>query len=260
MEYKNLLHEKKGSIQIVTICNSNGLNLLNIEVFSELYELFSEIEKDPEARLVILTGSGGKAFVAGVDVTGMKDKTSIEIGTFIKIARKAGDKIYNLSKPVIAAVNGVALGGGCELAMQCDLRIASENARFGQPEINLGIVPGGGGIQRLARLIGTTKAKELVYTGRTIDAHTALNIGLVNKVVPADRLIPESEELAGEILSKSSLILAFAKKAFNSGADMSLASGLNMDEDYFARCFDTEDQKEGMKAFVEKRKPEFKNR
>jgi enoyl-CoA hydratase len=260
VEYKNLLYEKKGNIGIVTISNSNGLNLLNIEVFSELFELFSEIENDPEARLVILTGSGGKAFVAGVDVAGMKDKTSMEIDTFLKIARKAGDKIYDLNKPVIAAVNGVALGGGCELALQCDLRIASENARFGQPEINLGIVPGGGGIQRLARLIGMARAKELVYTGRTIDARTALNIGLVNKVVPADRLIPESIELAAEILSKSSVMLAFAKKAFHSGADVSLSSGLNVDEDYFARCFATEDQKEGMKAFMEKRKPEFKNR
>jgi enoyl-CoA hydratase len=165
-----------------------------------------------------------------------------------------------LSKPVIAAVNGFALGGGCEIALCCDLIFASTNARFGQPEINLGIVPGGGGMQRLTRLLGMHRAKELVYTGDIIDADTALAMGIVNKVVPLEKLMPEARALAQKLLSKSSVALSYAKKAINSGAGMSLAAAMDSDECFFARCFATEDQKEGMKAFVEKRKPVFRNR
>ena len=260
MEYKNLLLVKENNIGIVTINRPQSLNTLNMEVFSELYEMFTEIENDPEIRVVIITGAGEKAFVAGVDILEMKDKNSVEIEEFIRIARRAGDRIYNLSKPVIAAINGYAFGGGNELALDCDLRIASENAKFGQQEINLGIIPGGGAIQRLSRLIGMTKAKEIVYTGDVIDARTALEMGFINKVVPQGKLIDEAKELAQKLLSKSSIALYYAKKAFNSGADMSLSSAMDIDECYFGKCFSTEDQKEGMKAFVEKRKPVFKNR
>jgi len=165
-----------------------------------------------------------------------------------------------LSKPVIAAVNGFALGGGCELAMCCDLRVASENAKFGQPEINLGIIPGAGGTQRLSRLVGMTKAKELIYTGDMIDANTAFTLGLVNKVVPPDKLMAEAKELARKLLSKSSVALSLAKKAATSGAEMDLSSGLDLEEQCFALCFATEDQKEGMTAFLQKRKPEFKGK
>jgi len=260
MEYKNLLISIEGGIGTVTINRPKALNTLNIEVFTELYAVFCEIETNPAVRVVILTGCGEKAFVAGVDIGEMKNQTSVGIEKFIKIARMAGEKIYNLSQPVIAAINGFAFGGGNELALCCDLRIASENARFGQQEINLGIIPGGGAVQRLPRLVGMAKAKEIVFTGDVFDAQTALEIGLINKVVPPDRLMDEARALAQKLLSKSSVALGYAKKSMNSGVSLSLSSAMDMDECYFARCFSTEDQKEGMKAFVEKRKPEFKNR
>jgi len=260
VSYKHLLYEKEDGIGIVTINRPEVLNLLNSEVFVEIYELFQEIEDDPDVRVVILTGSGQKAFVAGVDVSQMKDKNSVEIEDFVAIARRTGDRIFTLSKPVIAAINGFALGGGWEMAMNCDLLVASKNARFGQPEINLGIVPGGGAMQKLTRTIGMARAKELVYTGDIIDADTALAMGLVNKVVPLESLMTEAKALARKLLSKSSLALSFAKKAINSGTGVSLDAGIDLDETFFARCFDTEDQKEGMKAFLEKRKPEFRNR
>ena len=260
MHYKNLLYEKKDGIGTVTISRPKVLNALNSEVFTELYELFQQIENDSEVRVAILTGSGEKAFVSGADISEMHDKDSIQASVFITVARNALDRIYTLSKPVIAAINGSALGGGCEITLCCDLRIASEKAKFGQPEINLGIVPGSGGMQRLARIIGMTKAKELVYTGDVIDASTALAIGLVNKVVPTDSLMTEAKALAQKLLSKSSVALSFAKKAINSGADMSLTAALDLDECFFSMCFASEDQKEGMKAFIEKRTPQFRNR
>jgi len=260
MTYRNLLFEKTDGIGIVTVNRPASLNALNSEVFTELDKLFQEIESDAEVRVVILTGSGEKAFVAGADIAEMQALDTIGISKFIAKARKASDQIYNLTKPVIAAINGFALGGGCELAMCCDLRIASENARLGQPEINLGIIPGAGGTQRLTRLIGMTRAKELIYTGDMIDARTALAIGLVNKVVPQASLMAEAREMAKKLLSKGSVALAQAKKAINTGANMDLASALDLEEQCFALCFATEDQKEGMKAFREKRKPQFKNR
>ena len=260
MSYNNLLYDKEDGIGIVTINRPKLLNALNGEVHAELYKIFQEIEDDPGVRVVILTGSGERAFVAGADIAEMQLQSSLEIGSFIGTGRKAFDRIYSLSKPVIAAVNGFALGGGCELAMCCDVIIASENAKFGQPEINLGIIPGAGGTQRLARLIGMTRAKELIYTGDIIDAKTAFMIGLVNKVVPPDSLMTEAKGLAQKLLGKSSIALSLAKKAINTGADMGLPSGLDLEAQCFARCFATEDQKEGMKAFLEKRKPQFKNR
>jgi len=260
MDYKNLLLAKEDGIGIITINRPQVLNVLNIEVFSELNEMFAEIENDPEIRVVIITGAGDKAFVAGVDILEIKDKNSVDINRFIVIARRAGDRICNLSKPVIAAINGYAFGGGNELALACDLRIASEKAQFGQQEINLGIIPGGGAIPRLTQLVGMTRAKEIVYTGDVIDARNALQMGLINKIVPPEKLMEEARALARKLLSKSSLALSYAKKAFNTGADMGLTAAMDLDECYFARCFATEDQKEGMQAFTEKRKPEFKNK
>ena len=260
MGYKHLLYEKEDGIGLVTINRPEVLNLLNTEVFAEVFKLFQEIEDDPEVGVVILTGSGPKAFVAGVDVGEMKDKNSRDIEAFVAIARKAGDRIFSLSKPVIAAVNGFALGGGWEMAMNCDLIIAAENARFGQPEITLGIVPGGGAMQKLARTVGLTRAKELVFTGDIIDADRALALGLVNKVVPAESLMTEAKNLAKKLLSRSGVALSFAKKALNSGGGLSLDAAVDIDEAFFKRCFDTADQKEGMKAFLEKRKPRFKNK
>ena len=260
MTYETLLYEKADGIATVTINRPDSLNALNNQVYSDLYELFGEIEKDDEVRVVILTGSGEKAFVAGSDITEMAPKSSLEIVGFVEIARLASDRIYNLSKPVIAAIHGYALGGGCELTMCCDLRIASEKARFGQPEVSVGVIPGAGGTQRMARLIGMTRAKELIYTGDMIDANTALNYGLVNKVVPVENLMTEAKELAAKLLTKSSAILSLAKASITGGAGMSLPDALSYEMQCFARCFATEDQKEGMNAFMEKRKAEFKNK
>ena len=260
MGYNTLLLAKEDGIGIVTVNRPRVLNVLSTEVYSELNEMFAELEHDPEVRVVIITGAGEKAFIAGVDIMEMKDKTSVDISKFITIARWAGDRIYNLSKPVIAAINGYALGGGNEVALACDLRIASENAHFGQPEINVGVVPGGGAIPRLTQLIGLTRAKHLIYTGEIIDAQTALQMGLVNKVVPLEKLMEEAKTLAKTLMSKSSVTLSYIKKAFNTGVELDLAAALDIDECFFARCFATEDQKEAMKAFTEKRPPELKNR
>jgi enoyl-CoA hydratase len=260
LNYRYLLFEKEDGIGVVTINRPQVLNALNTEVYSELNEMFTEIEYDPEIRVVIITGAGEKAFVAGVDILEMKDKNSVDINQFITIARWAGDRVYNLSKPVIAAINGYAFGGGNELALACDLRIASENAKFGQQEINVGVVPGGGAIPRLTQLVGMARAKEIVFTGDVIDARSALQMGIVNKVVPPEKLMEEAKALARKLISKSSVTLSYAKMAFNTGVDLNLAAALDLDECYFARCFATEDQKEGMKAFTERRKPEFKNK
>jgi enoyl-CoA hydratase len=258
--YNTLLYEKADGIGTVTINRPKALNAANSEVNTELYRVFEEIEADPEVRVVILTGSGDKAFMAGADIVEMSSLDAMGSAAFALTARKAVDRVYSLSKPVIAAISGFALGGGCELAIACDLRIASETARFGQPEITVGIIPGGGGTQRLPRLIGMARAKELVYTGDMINAQAALSYGLVNKVVPADKLMEEAVGMAKKLMSRSSRILTIAKSAINTGMNLDLTSGLDYEAQCFSLCFETEDQKEGMKAFVEKRKAEFKNK
>jgi len=258
--YNTLLYEKEDGIGIITINRPEELNAQNSEMLAELTALLTDVEVDNEVRVIIITGSGDKAFIAGSDVREMLPKTSITIREFHIANRMLLEKLERLPKPVIAAVNGFALGGGCELAMSCDLRIAAENARFGQPEINLGIIPGAGGTQRLVRLVGMTKAKELIYTGDLIDAKTALSIGLVNKVVPQSDLMSEAKAMAQKLLTKSSAALSLAKAAINAGWQMNLPSGLDLEMQCFSLCFATEDQKEGMSAFIEKRKPHFKGR
>ena len=260
MTYKTLLFEKKDGIGIVTLNRPEALNALNSTVYNELYDVFEAIEDDAEVRAVILIGSGEKAFAAGSDVAEMQNMDTIAVQKFMATIRKASDRIYSLTKPTIAAIHGYALGGGCELSMCCDLRICSEKARFGQPEINLGLIPGASGTQRLPRLIGVAKAKEMIFMGDMIDAATALNLGLVNKVVPPDKLMEEAMAWATKLASKSSPVLAMAKMAINTGIDTDINSGLNMEAKCDALCFATYDRKEGMDAFLEKRKAVFKNK
>ncbi len=260
MTYKTLLYEKADGIARVTLNRPEALNALNSTVYTELYDVFEAIENDAEVRVVVITGSGDKAFAAGSDVVEMQNMNTLEIQQFVATIRKASDRIYTLTKPTIAAINGYALGGGCELSMCCDLRICSEKARFGQPEINLGLIPGACGTQRLTRLIGMPKAKEMIFLGDMIKADEALNLGLVNKVVPPEKLIDEAMEWAAKLASKSSPVLAMAKMAIQTGIDTDISSGLNIEARCVALCFATEDQKEGMKAFLEKRKAEFKNK
>jgi len=257
MEYKTLLYEKNNRIGLITINRPKALNALNSEVYSELGHIIDEFSRDSEVRVVIITGSGEKAFVAGTDIIEMKEMSTPRARSFAREGGRTIDKIAALEKPVIAAINGFALGGGCELAMACDLRIASENSRFGQPEINLGIIPGSGGTQRLARLVGPAKAKELVFIGEMISAKEALEIGLVNKVVPASLIMDEARKMAEKMVGKGAVALAQAKSAINRGLNVDLATGLAYEIECFAHCFATEDQKEGFSAFLEKRKPKF---
>jgi len=256
----NILFEAKKGIGLITINRPEALNTLNSEVFSELKQLIESVKKDENIKVIILTGAGDKAFVAGTDVLEMKNLSCIEARNFAKLAGEVIDGIEYIDKPTIAAVNGFALGGGCELSMACDLRIASENAKFGQPEINLGLIPGSGGTQRLPRLIGIARAKELLYTGKIIDAKEALNIGLVNKVVSHSQLMEEAIKIAGTMAEKSSVTLQLMKSVINKGINVDLPTALDYEIECFALCFSTEDRKEGIEAFIEKRKPKFSGR
>jgi len=256
--YKNILYERLGETVTITLNRPAVLNALNRELRLELLAALEAAEKDEGIRVVILTGAGEKAFSAGADINEFANLTPMGIRDHVELARKVTASIAGMGKPVIAAVNGYAFGGGCELCLACDLVVASENARFGLPEINIGIIPGGGGTQRLPRLIGVRKAKELIFTGEPIKAEEALNLGLVNKVVPAEKLRETVLELAGKLASKSPVILKLAKAAVNHSMESTLAAGLGYEKELFSLCFSTEDQKEGVKAFLEKRKPAFK--
>jgi enoyl-CoA hydratase len=260
LTYQTLLYTKENGIGTVTINRPQAANALNDQAYSELLQLFQEIANDNEVRVVIITGSGEKSFVAGTDITNMAKLTAAEARAFSTKLKATYDAVWNLDKPVIAAVNGYALGGGAELAMSADIIIAAENARFGQLEINVGIIPGSGGTQRLQRLIGINKAKELIYTGKMIDAKSAYEMGMLNKVVPLADLMKEAKALAQTLLEKSSAILKLAKSAINNGSNVDLNTALNIEIECFAQCFATEDQKECMKAFFEKRKPVIKNK
>jgi len=256
-KYETIALEREDTIGILRFNRPNVLNALNKTVFLELNSLLDEIEKEVVPKVVILTGAGEKAFVAGTDIVEMENLSGFEARAFATVARTAIDKVANLNRPVIAAINGFALGGGCELAMACDIRIASEKAKLGQPEINLGILPGSGGTQRLARLVGPSKAKRLIFTGEIIDAQTAFSLGLVDRVVPHDQLMDEVKKIALAIASKSRIALALSKSAINRGLETDLQTALNYEIECFAQCFASEDQKEGMRAFLEKRKANF---
>ena len=257
MEYETILLEQEGSIGILKLNRPQAMNALNSKVILELISALGAMEKETLPKVLIITGSGEKAFVAGTDIIEMEKLSSFEAREFARFARKAIDKVADLDRPVIGAINGFALGGGCELAMACDIRIASEKAKLGQPETGLGIIPGSGGTQRLPRLVGPSKAKQLIFTGEIIDAKVALEIGLVDKVVPHDSLIEEAKKMANTIAAKPRVALALAKFAINRGLDADLQTALDYEIECFAQCFATQDQKEGMRAFLEKRKPNY---
>ena len=254
---KNVQLEVADQIATVTIDRPKALNALNTETLSELKECFSELEKQKDVRVVILTGGGNKSFVAGADISEMVNATPAEGRAMSLLAMEAFNKLENMPQVTIAAVNGYALGGGCEIAMSCDIRIVAENAVFGQPECGLGIIPGFGGTQRLARLIGKGRAKELIFTCDRIDAQEAYRMGLANKVVPADQLMRACQEMAGRILSKGSYAVSIAKSMINAGMDMDLNNALKMEADAFGFTFSTHDKREGMTAFLEKRPAEL---
>lgn len=256
MEFKKLLIEKKKGICTVKINNPKALNALNAEVLAELEAAFDQLEADDNVKIIVLTGEG-KAFVAGADIAYMRDLDAYHAKKFSENGARVFRKIETLNKVVIAAVNGYALGGGCELAMACDIRIASETAKFGQPEVGLGIIPGFSGTQRLSRLVGLGKAKELIFTGSHIDAQEAFRIGLVNKVTEKDKLLEETYKLAERIISNSRVAVGLAKEVINRGIETDIETGIDYESNVFGLCFATGDQKEGMSAFLEKRHPKF---
>ena len=250
-----------GHIATITINKPQVLNALSTEVLTDLNQALDEVEKAGNIYAVIITGAGEKSFVAGADISEMKDKNKTQAAEYGAFGNKVFLRIENFPCPVIAAVNGFALGGGCELAMACDIRIASETARFAQPETGLGITPGFGGTQRLARLVGAGRAKELIYTCRTIKAEEALAIGLVNKVTKPEALMQETLAMAQTICQKAPFAIKQAKAAVNKGLQVSIDKALAIETEEFAQCFTTEDQKMAMNAFVKKEKIEkFNNR
>ena len=257
--YETLLVERRGRVAVITINRPQKLNALNIQTRAEGAAALEELREDESVRVVVITGAGEKAFVAGADISEFEGRTAVSQRD-VMTARSLFTAVDTFPKPVIAMINGFCLGGGCELALSCDIRVASETARFGQPEINLGIIPGGGGTQRLTHLVGETKAMELILTGDRIDAQTAFRLGLVNLVVPAADLEAKTMELAARIAEKSPVALRMAKESVKTASRANLDEGLRREIDLFAICFSSEDKDEGVRAFMEKRPAEFKGR
>ncbi len=258
MNYENITCEIKNTSAVVAINRPKALNALNLQTLVELHSCLESLGQDDDVAVVILTGSGEKSFVAGADISHMQSLGSLEAASFAKLGHKVARILEDIPQPVIAAVNGFALGGGCELAIACDIRYASDNAKFGQPEVNLGVIPGFGGTQRLTRLIGKGLANELLFSGNIIDAEEALRIGLVNKVFPQNELLDKCFELADTIASRGPLAVKLCKEAVNNGVEMDLTRACQYEADLFALCFASSEQKEGMLAFLEKRAPNFK--
>ncbi|MCB0747270.1 MAG: enoyl-CoA hydratase/isomerase family protein [Ignavibacteriae bacterium] len=259
MKYKNILVDFESDLAIITINRPEKLNALNNEVFNELENVFDQLKKD-KTNVVIITGAGDKAFVAGADIKELNKCDEKTGKDFSLKGQNVFNKIENLGKPVIAAINGFALGGGCELALACHIRIANSRAKFGQPEVNLGIIPGYGGTQRLARLINTGRAAEYILTGDLFDAEDALRIGFVNKITAPEDLIDEAKSLAKKISAKGQIAVRAALGAILQTNDSNLNDGLNYETELFASCCKTNDFVEGTTAFLEKRSPKFKNR
>ncbi|MGE5220256.1 MAG: enoyl-CoA hydratase-related protein [Chloroflexota bacterium] len=257
MNFENVIVEKDGAIGVVTLNRPQALNALSYGLVKDLSLALQELDRDPAMRVMIVTG-GEKVFAAGADIKEMADRGPFDERILERLAYR--DEINRISKPVIAAVSGFALGGGCELAMSCDIIIASETARFGQPEVNLGIIPGSGGTQRLTHVLGKHRAMELVLTGDVLNANDAERLGLVNRIVPVELLLEEAKAVARKIAAKPALALKAAKEAVLKAANMPLEEGLEFERKSFYLLFASEDRSEGMKAFLEKRKPEFKGK
>lgn len=260
MVFDNLLFAANDGVAVLTFNRPKALNALNSALLNELSEALDQVAKDDSIKVLILTGAGEKAFVAGADISEMKDKTPLQAREFSRLGNEIFLKLENLPQPTIAAVNGFALGGGCELAMACDLRVASTTAKFGQPEVNLGIVAGFGGTQRLPRLVGAGIAKELLMTGEMIHAERAHQIGLVNHVVEFGDLLAKAQEIADRIKSKGQLAVRYSKQLVNEGMNMDLERALSLESESFGTLFGTEDRLEGMTAFLEKRQANFQGK
>lgn len=258
-EYKNILYKVEDNIAFITINRPKALNALNVDTLKELDYAVKAAEDDNSVRIVIITGEG-RAFVAGADIAQMRELNTQGGRDMTILGQTVFNRIENIDKPVIAAVNGFALGGGCELAMACDIRIASDKAKFGQPEVNLGIIPGFGGTQRLPRLVGKGMAKYLIFTGEMITAEEAYRIGLVEKLVPAEELLNTAISVAKTIISKAPVAVKMAKHAVNNGLNIDLKSAVCYEAECYTTSFSTEDRVEGMSAFLEKRAAEFKNK
>lgn len=257
MNYQNITTEVKEGIGTLTVNRPKAMNALNIDTLNEIIKGVKDLEADKAINVIIMTGAGDKAFIAGADIAAMNEMGRSDAESFAHIGHHAMKTIRECEKPVIAMVNGYALGGGTETVLACDFVYASENAKFGLPEVSLGIFPGFGGTQRLPRHIGEQRAKELIFSGRVISAQEAYEWGIVNKVVPADKLLEATLATAGEIMKKGQVAVRLAKGAINSGLCKTLSEGLEVERDTFVKCFETEDRKEGMAAFLEKRKPNF---
>lgn len=261
MELENVILEKEGHLAIVTINRPKALNALNSATLNDLDTVLKDLENDTNVYAVILTGAGEKSFVAGADIAEMKDLNEAQGKEFGELGNKVFLRLENLNKPVIAAIQGFALGGGCEIAMACDIRIASETALFGQPETGLGITPGFGGTQRLTRIVGLGKAKELIYTAKNIKAEEAYRIGLVNKIVPLEELMNEAKKMALNIIKNAPVAVRLCKDAINRGIQVGIDEAVMIEAEDFGKCFATEDQSEGMTAFLERRKEKnFQNK
>ncbi len=260
MDYENILCEKKEGIATITVNRPKVLNALNVATMDELRRAVLDVWHDDSVGVLIITGSGEKAFVAGADIKEFQQLSPDAARRFALSGQHVFRLIEKMGKPSIAAVNGFALGGGCELAMACTIRVASENAKLGQPELNLGLIPGYGGTQRLARIVGKGLAMELILSGRFVDAREALSVRLVNKVVPVDKLLSTCQEMAKVFLSKSAPVVRYAMGAIDEGLQVSLDDGCDVEANFFGLCFATEDMKEGVSAFLEKREPKFQGK
>ncbi len=260
MKYETLEFVKEGHVGLLTVRRPEALNALNAQVLKELGAFAQDVAKDTEVRALVITGAGEKAFVAGADIKAMAEMTPAAAQSFSVTAQNAFTDIANLPFAVIAAVNGFALGGGCELALACDIIIASEKAKFGLPEVTLGLLPAFGGTQRLSRAVGLNKAREMVFSGEFYSAQACLDMGLFNKVTTPEELLSEAKKLANTIASRAPVAVAKAKLAMNKGFEVHIDEGLRQESELFGELFNTQDQKEGIGAFIEKRQPQFAGR